>query len=134
VPVPGRIVTWVVGAPTVTPISPPGSNEQGADHSFSLVTSFDPVWSPDGQWIAYQWTFDTFSRNPNPHSDDRSQIWIVHPDGTGARKVLGGNFWRTVWSPDGKYLYGAMYQDSQPGDVVRVELASGKVERIAPRE
>ncbi len=54
-------------------------------------------WSPDGQWIAF-----TSRTCCGP------QVWIVHPDGTGARRLTAGTDGSTslapVWSPDGSKL------------------------------
>jgi dipeptidyl aminopeptidase/acylaminoacyl peptidase len=37
----------------------------------------DPIWSPDGRWIA-------FARSP---SRGVSDVWVVHPNGTGLRRL-----------------------------------------------
>jgi Tol biopolymer transport system component len=51
-----------------------------------------PIWSPDGQWIAF---LRFHGRS--------STIWVVHPDGTGAH-VLADGYWAVGWSPDGSHL------------------------------
>ena len=54
-----------------------------------------PVWSPDGKYIAY------VTRSRTGWNVDQ---WVIKPDGTDARKVseLGG--WAS-WSPDSRWLY-----------------------------
>jgi Tol biopolymer transport system component len=65
----------------------------------------DPVWSPDGQWIA-------FTRSVLPRGV--SDVWLVRADGTGLRRLtttpippagvphIGSK--PLAWSPDGKQL------------------------------
>ncbi|HXJ63638.1 MAG TPA: hypothetical protein VNN79_07770, partial [Actinomycetota bacterium] len=78
---------YVVGADGSNPkmITPPAS-------------TFDAVWSPDGEWIAFDM--------PNEGSRD---LFVVHPDGTGLRAVTSaatdGLFsFGPKWSPDGSWL------------------------------
>lgn len=54
-----------------------------------------PVWSPDGNRIAY------VSRSRVGWNVD---LWLVNPDGTNATMVSNGGGWAT-WSPDSKWLY-----------------------------
>jgi Tol biopolymer transport system component len=56
--------------------------------------AYDPAWSPDDTWIAYAVRDGT-----------RHDIWLVHPDGTGAtRLTTSGRNRMPVWSPDGSWL------------------------------
>jgi Tol biopolymer transport system component len=57
-------------------------------------------WSPDGHWILFR---------SNEELDKQSQIYLVHPDGTGLEQLTHFNPERTVsslgsFSPDGKWI------------------------------
>jgi TolB protein len=50
-----------------------------------------PVWSPDGQWIAWgSWHGDT------------AELWLMKSDGTGAHKIANG-LW-PAWAPDSRRI------------------------------
>jgi serine/threonine protein kinase len=63
------------------------------------VPGKDPAWSPDGEYIA-------FVRQPleiSTSSVSQDEIWIMKPNGNGARFVAKGGF--PSWSPDSKRIY-----------------------------
>jgi len=69
--------------------------------SVAQVDRLMPMWSPDGQWIAYvQVTL------ASEGADEVHDVYVVHPDGTGVRKLktsLGGpgaSFGFPSWAPD----------------------------------
>ena len=56
-----------------------------------------PAWSPDGQWIAYS----------SSQSADDPNIFVIHPDGTGLRRVTHSPSYdgdAVTWSPDSQWL------------------------------
>ncbi|MBV8692894.1 MAG: PD40 domain-containing protein [Actinobacteria bacterium] len=69
-----------------------------------------PAWSPDGRWISF--TATTVGSTPDYTTD----VYKVHPDGTGLRRVtdnhdLSGS---ASWSPDGSRM--VFVRPSQAGD------------------
>jgi TolB protein len=51
-----------------------------------------PRWSPDGKWISF-----------SPYRGYSSGVFIVHPDGTGLRRLSANGGW-AVWWPDGEQI------------------------------
>ena len=124
VPTWGGIGVWEGGTQAVTPVSAPGGHITKGGESTGLTGSYQPVWSPDGNWIAYQWGQQMWSAGASG-SEDTGEIWLAHPDGTARRKLAEG-MWRLVWSLDGKYLYGLGEQE-----LVRFKMDSGESAKFA---
>lgn len=62
-----------------------------------------PAWSPDGRWIAFTTTHDDVGQSEigGPYTD----IWLMHPDGTGKRRLVRGMLGTLpAWSPDGRTI------------------------------
>lgn len=89
-----------------------------------------PVWSPDGEWIAYM-------------DQTREKCFLVRPDGTGEKALMslsGG--WRqfftsrylfydaAVWSPDGKKLLLTIIAGEVENEVILFDIATGKTKRM----
>lgn len=88
----------------------------------------DPVWSPDGKWIA-------FSQNTTVDGERASQIFIVKPSGLGLTEVTWGGLVldrEPAWSPDGTRFAFSRRARAADGDgvdsidqhLVMVELAT----------
>jgi TolB protein len=74
---------------------------------------YAPRWSPDGQWIAF--THETKPCSP----DCRFDIWLIRPDGTGARPLTtNGGSAQPTWSPDGTQIaFDGASADGTRGDL-----------------
>jgi len=70
------------------------SAPDGTDRRLLVRGGSDPVWSPDGRWIAYL-------------GPDRQSLWRVRADGISNRRIPVGRDWTLsdpAWSPDGRRL------------------------------
>lgn len=92
------------------------------------MENFAPVWSLDGQQIAFQSNRDS----------QQSEIWVMSRDGQGARRLTrtpGGAWSRgPAWSPDGRWLAFVSNQagsiGADYGELFVVSLDSGEVVRL----
>jgi Tol biopolymer transport system component len=89
-----------------------------------------PEWSPDGRWLAYVSPGCVFcdSRKARRAARKDLGVWIVHPDGSGLRRIgpadeEGGAVYS--WSPDGSRL--AIVAGSR----LLVASSAGRARRIA---
>jgi TolB protein len=87
----------------------------------------NPDWSPDGNWIVFQ----------SHYADGdvkQSQLYLIHPDGSGRRQLThfaeGTNVASSSFSPDGKWL--AISKGTASGNlhVFALRLADGSVRRV----
>jgi len=72
-----------------------GKTRQLTFHRDPKIAVGVPVWSPDGANIAY------VLRGGSGWNVDQ---WVIHPNGTGARKLLDQSGW-ACWSADSKWIY-----------------------------
>ncbi|MGQ0643639.1 MAG: amidohydrolase family protein [Gemmatimonadaceae bacterium] len=88
-----------------------------------------PMWSPDGKWIAFQ-----------GYRDGGYDIWLVAPEGNGLRQLTQGPFddREPTWSHDGSRIaFSSDRSDAAPTrpiagnyDIWTVDVASGDVRQI----
>jgi dipeptidyl aminopeptidase/acylaminoacyl peptidase len=112
----GRRMAYVSDRAGVPALWVQANNEDAAGpppepHCISL--SADPVlaahWSPDGSWLAC---------GVASGGGVRSEVWVVRPDGTGARRVVGGDGRHAVlgpWARRGHRLTVTVYEDGEHG-------------------
>jgi Tol biopolymer transport system component len=77
-----------------------------------MVTIGVPKWSPAGDTIVY-----IVNR-------DWPQLWLIRPDGRGARKLVERGMWAT-WSDDGKWLYYTPNVDAERYSIEKVPVTGG---------
>ena len=90
-----------------------------------------PAWSPDGRWIAYVSPGCPYCESPKAERAALKDVgvWIVHPDGSGRRRVGPAdeeNGALYSWSPDGSRLAIAA------GSRLVVASPTGRTRRIGP--
>jgi Tol biopolymer transport system component len=80
-----------------------------------------PRWSPDGRWIAFSGCWS-----------DTCQIYVVHPDGSGLRRVTHDptGLFTPAWMPNGQVLLAGRHvretdEGVLAGAIVTVQLSSG---------
>jgi Tol biopolymer transport system component len=76
------------------------------------VTIGVPKWSPAGDAIVY------IVKRELP------QLWIVRPDGRGARKIVERGLWPT-WSLDGRWLYYSPSVNGEQSTIEKILLTGG---------
>jgi len=77
-----------------------------------------PVWSPDGQWLAYTlWPAD---------DPAEAGLWVFRADGTEEHFLGAGS--GPIWGPDGRWL--SFNLDEEPG-LWLVEVGAWRPQRIA---
>jgi Tol biopolymer transport system component len=91
-----------------------------------------PAWSPDGRWIAYANPGCPDCESPKAQRAARRElgVWIVHPDGSGRRRVGPSDEDEGVlysWSPDGARLAIAA------GSRLLVASTTGRTRPIGPQ-
>jgi WD40 repeat protein len=68
------------------------------------ATLATPLWSPDGQWIAY-WLPNELTGSDGRVLDRGESVYITTPDGAAPRRIAAATFLSPqAWSPDGKRL------------------------------
>jgi Tol biopolymer transport system component len=90
--------------------------------------NYAPVWSPDGNYIAYQ----------SNEGSGNSEIWVMDSSGNNKQRITttpDGSWSRgPSWSPDGNFLAYVSNQngsiDSDTGEVFVVSLVSEEIHQI----
>ena len=137
---------WDGGAVDVTPEGAAAGRPQAVIVGYH--EDFQPVWSPDGRWIAYH-SHRSSTPVPSYFGNNPDDIWLRRPDAPARDKDeirltdFGDEANSPDWSPDGTRLVFTSYdKHGTPGIsypyIITIDPASGRVvrhERLAlPRE
>ncbi|HSB27928.1 MAG TPA: S9 family peptidase [Pyrinomonadaceae bacterium] len=92
---------------------------------------YDPLWSPDGKWIAYTATKRDVTTIDSVAED--THLWVIPASG-GAGKEIGveqdRRFRNALWSPDSRSIY-ALAGDRGYSTIFRAGVDGGKVSRFS---
>ncbi|MEO6350840.1 MAG: hypothetical protein ABIP53_09325 [Candidatus Limnocylindrales bacterium] len=89
------------------------------------VGAENPLWSPDGQWLAFSHI-----------RDGRSVLSVMHADGTGPRDISGDlgdldGSGTNNWSPDGAWIYfGAERDGFEESHIYRARFDANQAEQL----
>ncbi|MFB3897374.1 MAG: TolB family protein [bacterium] len=128
VPIDGRIGILDLGSKILIKVTPSAVNvSDTTTGKWEVQGSFAPVWSSDGNWIAYHKTAML-----RPHKQTKpiytDETWIIDRTGKNAKKVIDG-YYPLAWSKDNRTIY--LQQDYQ---IDRANLESGSIDTIASWE
>jgi dipeptidyl aminopeptidase/acylaminoacyl peptidase len=112
---------WVVEA---------DNTDQGTDLvqiTTNVGSDSSPVWSPDGEWIAY-----TTTDEPELIWYEVNDLAMVRSDGSGEMRILTGDLDRNVSSPrfssNGRHIFFGI-EDSAENHVGRINVGNGRMDR-----
>lgn len=101
------------------------------------MDGINPVWSPDGHWIAF--TAASSAAGANVSSEDSGLgVFIIRPDGNALQQVFQwGTLPEVAWAPDSGHLLVVAYPSGATPENERtlfylVTLPEGRAQQIAP--
>ncbi len=107
IPSDGRIGVLDVETKQLAYVTPPSRNILDKEVGrWEFEGCIQPIWSPDGQWIAYR-KISHFQANWDAEPNESDETWIVGKQGQNARKVADGfgYFGPVAWAKDSRSLF-----------------------------
>ena len=120
------IVCLALGAVPAAHANPGGARAFDVRDLIAFDRLSDPRVSPDGRSIAF--TVSTLDLEANRR---RSDLWLVHADGTGLRRLTSdpGSDTGAAWSPDGNAVY-FLSTRSGSSQVWKLPLGGGEAQQV----
>lgn len=104
IPMDGRIGIFNLTTGKLIAASPPGRNDRDRQTGkYDTAGSLLPVWSPDGQWMAYLRTASFRADKESPMKESK-ELWIVDKQGRRSRRILD-EFYPVAWAHDSRSLF-----------------------------
>jgi hypothetical protein len=79
----------------------------------------NPLWSPDGRWLAFSTTTETTDR-----------LMLIRSDGTGMRPLAEDAGGPDTWSPDGRWVYFVGEKERGRTHVYRADVGGGRPQQL----
>jgi hypothetical protein len=106
--------------PNIYVASVDGSSVHRLVHGFATA----PEWSPRGDWIAYE-------RQVATPREDRRYLMLVHPDGSGVRRVMRAESGR--WLSDGRRMLSSGSGACRRSGILEIDVFRRTVKRLTNR-
>jgi len=88
--------------------------------SEKVTEAYDPLWSPDGKQVAYQW-----------YENDRTSLRVVSADGSRTRVLSEAPRNSPVaWSPDGKWIASIEHGTDRTRTIALTSTVNGSITRL----
>jgi Tol biopolymer transport system component len=93
---------------------------------------FTYSWSPDGNWIAFTRVSDDTNHDGFINLNDQSDLFIVHPDGSGEINITQNRFsvFSPSWSYDSQTILFTVFLGSGKQEIWWYELSSQEFRRV----
>lgn len=95
------------------------SEQQGESGVSLAIREANPVWRPDGKYLAFSRTVQ-----------GSTEIWMMKKNGKDKKQLTKGGGDYPSFSPDGRRIVYISYRESGSGEIYTVDIESGKTEKV----